>query len=105
MSSQAGWECEACRRSGLETKRRCGWLGIPEDARAPLVWARKRVALKTCPKSYVTAESMGLVEEFLVRRRLGVREIDGLTARQVEAFVILERELAAEMNDGQHNTR
>ena len=94
-----------CRKSGLERKRRCGWLRPADDPGARLVWARKQVALKTCPTSYVTAGSQTLVEEFFVRRRLGARDFDGLTARQVEAFVILERELALEMNNGQHNTR
>jgi hypothetical protein len=28
-----------------------------------------------------------------------------LSARQVEAFVILEKTLAGKMSDGQHNTR
>ncbi|MBZ5724875.1 MAG: hypothetical protein LAP87_07740 [Acidobacteriia bacterium] len=69
------------------------------------MWARKHVALTTCPKSYITAESESLVEEFFVRRRLGGFDIEGLSARQVEAFVILERALAAERNDGQHDTR
>ena len=25
FSNQAGWECDACRRAGLEVRRRCGW--------------------------------------------------------------------------------
>lgn len=70
-----------------------------------MVWARKHVALDTCPKSYVTAESQTLVEEFLVRRRLRALDFEQLSARQVEAFVILEKELAAEMEDEQRNTR
>jgi hypothetical protein len=53
----------------------------------------------------MTAASMGLVEEFLVRRRLGEAGIANLTAKQVEAFVILEKELAGEKNNGQHTTR
>ncbi len=69
------------------------------------VWARKHIALETCPKSTITAESQSLVEEFLVRRRLRALGWEGLSARQVEAFVILEKALAAEMEDGQHNTR
>lgn len=105
MSNQAGWKCDVCRKSGLERKRRCGWLGIPEDAKARPVWARKQVALETCPTGYITAESQTLLEEFFVRRRLSAADLGEPTARQVEAFVILERELALEMNDGQHNTR
>jgi hypothetical protein len=55
----------------------------------------------TCPKSYITAESEGLVEEFLVRRRLGGVRFEELSARQVEAFLILDKEL----RDGQRSTR
>jgi hypothetical protein len=69
------------------------------------VWARKYLALETCPKSTITAESQNLVEEFLVRRRLRALDWEGLSARQVEAFVILEKTLAEEIEDGQHNTR
>jgi DNA replicative helicase MCM subunit Mcm2 (Cdc46/Mcm family) len=76
-----------------------------QDAGGPLVWARRDVALRTCPKPYITAESQTLVEEFFVRRRLGGMDFAELSARQVEAFVILEKALAGKMIDGQHNTR
>ena len=69
------------------------------------MWARKNVAIETCPKSYITAESQTLVEEYLVRRRLAGMEFAKLTARQVEAFLILERALAEEIKDEQHKSR
>jgi hypothetical protein len=37
---------------------------------------------------------MAWLEEYLVRRKLGQKGIDGLGAREVEAFLILEHELA-----------
>jgi hypothetical protein len=61
-----------------------------------VVWARRDVGVGVCPRSFVTAESIGLVEEFLVRRRLGGVEFGVLSARQVEAFVVLEREMEKE---------
>jgi len=91
--------------SGLERKRRCGWLTASPDSTASPVWARKDVATETCPKSYITAESQTLVEDYLVRRRLNGIEFTELSARQVEAFLILEKALAAEMSDDQYNTR
>ncbi len=94
-----------CRRSGLERKRKCGWLNPDGDSGTALVWARKHVSLQACPKSYISAESSGLVEEFFVRRQFGRIDVGELSARQVEAFVILEKELAREIIDGQHNTR
>jgi hypothetical protein len=63
------------------------------------------VALNCCPKSYVTADSESLVEEFFVRRRLGGLNFEQLSARQVEAFLILEQALSQETENGQHSTR
>jgi hypothetical protein len=47
---------------------------------------------------------MAWVEEYLVRRKFGQRGIDGLGAREVEAFLILEHELA-EVNGGRSTGR
>jgi len=69
------------------------------------VWARRGVSLGTCPRSLITAESQTTVEEFFIRRRLGLMNEEHLTARQVEAFAILEKELAAEIKYEQHNAR
>jgi len=63
------------------------------------VWARKQVALDTCPKPYITAESHSLLEEFFVWRQLGVLDGETLSARHADAFAVLEKELAAERND------
>ena len=73
--------------------------------RPRIIWAHRNVALDSCPKSYITTESQSMLEDFFVRRRLGVRDLEGLSARQVEAFVILEKELAMENNNGQRNSR
>ncbi|MGB7718686.1 MAG: hypothetical protein WBL65_02225 [Bryobacteraceae bacterium] len=73
-----------------------------EDANGPLVWARRDVALRTCPKPYITAESQTLLEDFFVRRRLGGMDFAKLSARQVEAFVILEKALTGKPLAGRH---
>jgi len=105
FSNQAGWRCDICRKSGLEKKRRCGWLGDrPESSGAP-VWARGDVVSYECPNSHVTAESVCLVEEFVARRRLGGLQFSELTARQVEAFQLLEKALATEIQHGQQDRR
>lgn len=83
-----------CRKTGLETKRRCGWLQSVPPVSGPPVWARNNIALNTCPKSYISAESEALVEEFLVWRRLGGVHLAELSARQVDAFMVLDRALA-----------
>jgi len=93
FSNQAGWECATCRKAGLETKRRCGWIARALETPERVVWARNNAATTICPRSFITAQSMAWLEEYLVRRKLGQRGIDGLGAREVEAFLILEHEL------------
>jgi hypothetical protein len=89
-----------CRKSGLERKRRCGWL-TNDDAISAIVWARGRTTLATCPTSYITSESLALLEEFHVWKLLGAASFYDLPARLVQAIFILENELRAESNDGQ----
>jgi hypothetical protein len=89
----------------LEQKRRCGWLPQSGAVKGPPVWARKDVVLFTCPTSYITADSETLVEEFFVRRRMGAIDFSMLSAKQVEAFAILENALTAEIRDGQEKRR
>ena len=96
FSNQVGWECATCRKAGLEIKRRCGWLAAARETAVRVVWARNSVATTECPKSFVTPQSLAWLEEYLVRRRLGERSVEGLGAREVEAFLILEHELANE---------
>ena len=105
FANQAGWKCDVCRKSGLEQKRRCGFLGLEEAPDAPPVWARKQVLLTTCPKSYITAESLERLEDFSFRRRFGRMDLDGLSYRQAEAFAILDQELRAEMRDAEQRAR
>ena len=79
---------------------------MPQDGRAAPVWARKTVAIESCPKSYITAESEGLLEDFLVRRRLRGMSFGKLSARLVEGFLILEQALAGELRrDGDSSSR
>lgn len=105
FSNQAGWECDRCRKAGLETKRRCGWLPRALETPPHVVWARSSVATVVCPKSLVTAQSLAWVEEYLVRRKLGQTGIEGLGAREVEAFLILEHELAGALQATQEPAR
>jgi hypothetical protein len=63
------------------------------------------VAVDSCPRSYISAESHALVEEFLVLRRLGGLQAAELSAKQVEAFAILENEFIRERNDAERESR
>jgi hypothetical protein len=71
---------------------------MPETDQQPerVVWARRHVAANRCPKSLITAESLAWLEAYLVRRRLGGPPPEELPVREVEAYLVLERELAAE---------
>lgn len=68
------------------------------------MWARGGAAVTQCPRSVVTAESLGLVEEFFVWKRVGAA-FGELSARQVEAFVILENAMEQEKRNGERRTR
>ena len=96
FANQAGWECDGCRKAGLETRRRCGWKRAGPETPERVVWARKTASCASCPVSYISAQSAAWVEEFFVRKRLGFREPGNTPARDVEAFLILEREWEAE---------
>ena len=75
-----------------------------EEPGAAPVWARKHVAVSMCPKSYITAESLSMLDEFFLRRRLGPMDPTRISARQADAFVVLEDAIAAEIRDGQQNS-
>ena len=65
-----------------------------------IVWTRRQVVTDVCPKSLITAESLGWIEEFLIWKRLRLDLRTDLSARQAEAFLILEDQLALEEHHG-----
>jgi hypothetical protein len=101
FGNKAAWNCDGCRKSGLERRRRCGWLADDAPSISPIVWARGTVSLATCPTSYITSESIALLEEFHAWKLLGAGSVYDLPARLVEAIFVLENKLRAENNDGQ----
>jgi hypothetical protein len=88
-----------CRAAGLEKKRRCGFLAGFEEGSARAIWARKRVTATSCPKSSITPESLSWIEKFYAWKLAGGMDYRTMSARQVDAFSVLERELAAERKD------
>jgi hypothetical protein len=88
-----------CRSSGLERKRRCGWLGNIEPGGLQVIWARGQVAVETCPTSYITSESLALLEEFHAWKLIGAGDVYRLPARTVEAIFILENEVRSEKHN------
>lgn len=94
-----------CRKSGLEQLRRCGFSTRAIEGGGAPVWIRKDVVLRTCPTSFITPSSQAFVEEFFVRRRFGAIDMRELTAKQVEAFALLEKLFTCEMRDGQQHRR
>ena len=104
-SEQAGWTCEQCRRQGLEKKRRCGFLSArqraEEGASAPRpVWLRGKIATFECPKSFVTPNSIEIVERFFARKQFGGEVAGELSARDADAFLALEQEWQTERVNG-----
>jgi len=65
-----------------------------------IVWGRRQVHTEECPKSFIRSESTALVEEFVVRRRLGIGDTLDLDAKKVDAFLILREQMEREEADG-----
>lgn len=63
-----------------------------------MVWLRGRVAAEECPRSLVTAGSVEMVEKFWAWKFVGRAVFDGaeMTAREADAFTILEQEMRAD---------
>jgi len=93
----ARWNCEDCRKQGLEARRRCGFLASERRGAERIVWARGRASATECPKSLVTAESIELLEKFFASRAWGWKDPP---AREAEAFLALEQELRTEGSNG-----
>jgi len=100
QSDQAGWKCDACRKAGLELTRRCGWTPAAAQTPSRPVWARGRVWTDQCPKTVITAQSLELIERYSLWRRLGAAYPEPLSAKELEAFLALEREIEAEASHG-----
>jgi len=66
---------------------------LPEEQRGParLVWVRGRVSTEECPKSLVTPQSLEWIERFLDWRYSGGGALNGLPAKDADAFLVLEK--------------
>lgn len=100
FSDQAKWRCDTCREQGLEDRRGCGFrTGAVEGSRR-VVWARGPVAVTECPKSLITPESIELLERYYLWKLSGGQDYRRLSARQAEAFLLLEDEWRREADQG-----
>jgi len=99
FANQTAWKCDTCRAQRLESRRRCGY--IPQTSRGPerIVWMRGSARVTECPKSLISPDSIAWLESYQARRTFGFGDIMHLPARAVDAFSILEIELAAEKRD------
>jgi hypothetical protein len=52
--------------------------------------------LDECPKPYITAESMGIIESYLVWRRFGGKPVEQRWSKEVDGFLTLDAEIAEE---------
>ena len=92
FSDQAKWRCDVCREKGLEQQRACGFLSKREGTGRQIVWARGNVAVTECPRSLIRAESLEFLERYYAWKISGKKDLTKLSARQAEAFLILENE-------------
>jgi hypothetical protein len=67
-----------------------------------VVWARKTVSVTSCPTSYITPETIALLEEYHAWKLFGAAGWWDLPSRLVEAIFVLENELRSERGDAQN---
>ncbi len=82
-------------------RRRCGWLPRAMATAPRVIWARGRVSTVVCPKSLISGASLAWLEAFYAWKRLGGPAAEEMSARQAQAFLLLERELEAEASHDQ----
>jgi hypothetical protein len=58
------------------------------------------VSIASCPTSYVTGDSIAFLEQFYAWKLFGYTDPNLLPARTVDAFCVLEKELAEERANG-----
>jgi hypothetical protein len=75
---------------------------LAAEKRGPkkIVWVRGRVSSEECPKSLVTPWSVELLEKFFAWKFAGGGSLEGMAAKEADAFLILEGELRAEEDAG-----
>ncbi|HET8546871.1 MAG TPA: hypothetical protein VFL57_02655 [Bryobacteraceae bacterium] len=71
------------------------------EGRVRPVWARAGAVATECPVSYITADSVAYIEEFLTWKLFGHADQYVLPAKTVDAFFVLEREWLKEQRNGQ----
>jgi hypothetical protein len=77
-------------------KRHCGFLRPVDLLPSGPVWAQGDLHLDECPKPYMTAESLGMLENYLVWKRFGGQPVEMRSAKEVDGFLVLDAEIAAE---------
>jgi hypothetical protein len=79
----------------LAKARRCAWLDVKDDEPARLVWARGKTMAFRCPKSIITAESLGFIEQFFYWKSCG-GDLWSLDAKSADAILALQEESVKE---------
>lgn len=103
IAAPRGWDCDECRIQKLEVKRRCGWVPQEQLTEPKPVWIRRSAATESCPKSSITTQSLEWLEEFAAWRG-GYLSKEGLTARQIQAFQLLEEEVIGEAQNAKQSS-
>jgi hypothetical protein len=87
--------------SGLVKIRHCAWLAENEEVPARPVFVRGRTVAFRCPKSIVTAQSLGFIELFAYWRRCG-GDLWSLDAKSADALLALQEESLKESKNEEH---
>ncbi len=80
----------------MEIKRNCGFLRPEGLLPHRPVWAQGDLLLEECPKPYISADSLGIIESYLVWKKFGGSPVESRSAKEVDGFLTLDAEIAEE---------
>jgi len=71
---------------------------VPHGQPAPPtpIWVKRDLVLFECPRSFITGQSASLLERYALRKRWGDADYRNASAKEVEAFLILDAEMESE---------
>lgn len=81
--------------------RKCAWLAAEAPPDERIVWVRGNVFSRQCPKSVITAESLGYLDLFAVWAQVGGTNIESSEAKTADALLTLRRACQEENQDGE----
>ncbi len=107
-ANKTAWECDSCRRAGLESVRNCAMHdgGQDSDNSETIVWAHRDIIVDRCPICIISAASVAWLDRYYIWKTAGCQLNEEMSSRDMEAFLTLMEVERSEILDAHNsNTR